>query len=352
MLQKFEGAISALPVPFHPDGRINWYELDRWVDYQLQNRINGFVVGGTTGESPTLHREQGMINKRVIKRVRSSGRDVPVIVGAGDYDTATAVQRTLEAFEDGADATLHVMGYYNKPPQIGIRRRYFDPVSEAAHNLPIIMYNIQPRGAAEYKPSTMIELAKAHPNIIGVKEASGATALDVAKTTRQHARDAGFDRHSFKILSGDDDKTYALMSDPEIEGVGVISVMSNLLPGEYQRFAEFVHDGKYNSQETLLVCLEPLNGMVGLTAFDDRIGEEDTFRNPIPVKAAAYLLGMISSPAVRPPLDELPEDGYQEVGRRLASAYLRTPDSFDTLGRFFRVDVGQRLKPYVEAIGR
>lgn len=341
-VERFEGVISALPVPFHENGEIHWHNLDKWCDYQFQNGVSGLVVGGTTGESPTLHHEQEMINRRVIKLLART--ELPVIVGAGDYDTRTAVERTLRAFDAGAHATLHVMGYYNKPPQRGVMD-YFDRVAQAAL-LPVIMYNIPPRGAAEYKPQTMIELAMRHENIIGVKEASGAPAVDVAKETRRLAAEAGMDRHRFKILSGDDDKTYGLMVDPAIKGVGVISVMGNLLPHAYAELVDHLFRGDVTSAGDVNLRLAPLNGMVGVTVHDDAIGSTDTFRNPAPVKAAAYLLGMIQNPTVRSPLVELPGAGYEEVGKRLAAVYATSPEWFKPIEKFYGVDVGTRLAPY------
>lgn len=350
-MRKFQGAITAHIVPLYEDGRVHWGDLRNLLGYQVSNEINGILVGGTTGQSPTLHKEQEDINRTAIKIVE---RRVPVVVGTGTYDTEFSEEATRRAWLDGADATLHVMGYYNKPPQLGVID-YFDKIAQAT-TIPVIMYNIPPRGAAEYKPETMVHLAQRHANIIGVKEASGEPAVEIAKRTRELAGVYGLSE--FLILSGDDDKTYVLGSDPNIRGDGVISVMSNLLPHVYARFTRlFLDDNTVEEAEELNRVLSPLNGMVTVKdTYTIKIGndeyriENDSFRNPAPVHAAAYILGMIGSPQLRSPLVTMTSRAVEDVGRRLAKVYDEAPEFFDPIRSHFRSDVGKRLEPYRVAI--
>lgn len=348
MPREFQGTITALITPMYEDGRVHQKDLRKLVEYQLANGIDGIVVAGTTGESPTLHDEQRIINSRVIDIVDGK---VPVIIGTGTYDTNLSEKLTEEAEHDGASATLHVMGYYNRPSQLGVID-YFDKVAQVAPELPVIMYNIPPRGAAEYKPETMVYLAKNHPNIIGVKEASGGeVAIATARKTRELA-----DRHelpNFLITSGDDDLTYTLMSDPTIRGDGVISVMANLLPRSYMWLTRRLLAGSTKEGQELNEILAPLNGMVGVrdsyTISIDGVKYEianDSFRNPAPVKAAAYILGMIESPAVRSPLVTMTKSAMENVGRRLAKVYQVNPNLFIPIREYFKVDVGRKLEPY------
>lgn len=348
MPSQFQGAITALITPMYEDGRVHQKDLRKLVEYQLANGAEGFVVAGTTGESPTLHDEQRFINSKVIDIVDGK---VPIIVGTGTYDTNLSAKLTEEAKHDGASATLHVMGYYNRPSQLGVID-YFDKVAQVAPEMPLIMYNIPPRGAAEYKPETMIYLAKKHPNIIGVKEASGGeTAIATARKTRELADKHGLP--NFLITSGDDDLTYALMSDLTIRGDGVISVMANLLPTPYMWLTHRLLASSTKEGQELNEILAPLNGMVGVkdsyTITIDGISYEianDSFRNPAPVKTAAYILGMIESPVARSPLVQMTRKAVEEVGRRLAKVYQSNPNFFVPIREYFKVDVSKRLEPY------
>lgn len=343
-MRKFQGATTALIVPLYEDCKIHWEDLRRLTEYQLENGIHNLLVGGTTGQSPTVHEEQRDINKTVKKIVDGK---IPVIFGTGHNDTATAEEETLQAWLDEADATLHVMGYYNKPSQLGVID-YFERIAQAAPT-PVIMYNIPPRGAAEYKPETMIYLAKRHRNIIGVKEASGEPAIEVAKRTRELADK--YNLAEFLILSGDDDKTFELMSNSSVRGDGVISVMSNLLPHAYVEFTELFLEGEVEKARELNEILSPLNGMVTVKCSypirirnDEYLIENDAFRNPAPVQTAAYILGMIESPQLRSPLVKLPKDGVEEVGKRLTQVYRNAPELFDPIKQFYKVDVGKKLE--------
>ena len=259
----FTGAATAIVTPMNNDGSVNCSKLSELVDWQVSSGIDALVVLGTTGESPTINYQER--DEIVQSAVAANKGRVPIIVGAGSNDTARSVNLANLAADCGADALLMVTPFYNKTSQKGIVK-HFEYIADRV-NLPIILYNVPSRTGLNVKPETYLELAK-HPNIVAVKEASGDMTL-VEKT---------------KALCGDD-----------LGGIGVISVLSNILPKETHDICELYFKGNkkasYDMQEKYIPFIDAL--------FSDV--------NPIPVKQAMNMLGMNVGPLRLPLVESEPE---------------------------------------------
>jgi len=260
----FTGAMVALVTPFQ-DGDIDWRTLDELIDFQLENSIDAIVPVGTTGESPTLSHAE---HKKVIERVvKASGGRVPVIAGAGSNSTAEAIELTEFSKKAGADATLQVCPYYNKPTQEGLYQ-HFKAIAEEV-DLPVVLYNIPGRCGAGLTPETVARLAELE-NIVAIKEATGS--LDQASAI------AGL--CDIIIISGDDSLTLPLAS---IGGKGVISVVANIVPADVKAMTDLILEGDLVSARQWHKKLFALSkNMLTLAT------------NPIPIKAAMAILGMAS----------------------------------------------------------
>jgi 4-hydroxy-tetrahydrodipicolinate synthase len=272
----FTGAMVALITPFQ-DGDIDFETLDELVDFQLENGIDAIVPVGTTGESPTLSHEE---HKKVVERVvKAAGGQAPVIAGAGSNSTAEAIELTAFAKKVGADATLQVCPYYNKPTQEGFYQHFKEIAEEV--DLPIVLYNIPGRCGAGLTPETVARLADVE-NIVAIKEATGS--LDQASAIA-HLCD-------ITIVSGDDSLTLPLAA---IGGKGVISVVANIVPADVKAMTDLILEGDFVSALKWHKKLFPLSRNLLKLA-----------TNPIPIKAAAAMLDMASGELRLPmiPLDE------------------------------------------------
>ncbi|MBF0387694.1 MAG: 4-hydroxy-tetrahydrodipicolinate synthase [Candidatus Omnitrophica bacterium] len=270
---EFKGSIVALVTPFTEHG-VDERNLAELVEFQIKNGTQGIVPCGTTGESPTLsHEEHDRVIEIVVDTVR--GR-VPVIAGTGSNATLEAVRLTKHAAEAGADAALVVTPYYNKPTQKGLYL-HFKAVADSV-KIPIILYNIEGRCARNIETATVQRLAKDCKNIVGVKEASGN--LEQAQAVRLACG------KKFAILSGDDALTVPMM---KLGGVGVISVLANILPREVAEVVNLMLKGKVKEAEEKQERLLPLIKAMFLET------------NPVPVKTSCGLMGLCS-PVVRLPM--------------------------------------------------
>ncbi len=272
MKPMFQGSLVALVTPFR-DGKVDEAKLRELVAFHVQNGTDAIVPCGTTGESPTLsHAEHKRVVEIVIEAVR--GR-VPVVAGTGSNSTAEAIDLTAHAKKAGAAAALVVNPYYNKPTQEGLYR-HFRAIAEAV-DIPILVYNIQGRTAVNVETDTLARLAQI-PNIVGVKEASGS--LD---QMTQVILACGPD---FTVLSGDDNLTLPLMA---VGGRGVISVVANIVPKETAEMTHAALEGDWKRARELFHRLFPLCRAMFIET------------NPIPVKEAMAMMGMIA-PEFRLPL--------------------------------------------------
>jgi 4-hydroxy-tetrahydrodipicolinate synthase len=231
----FTGAITALVTPFR-DGQVDEARLREQVEFQITQGINGLVPVGTTGESPTLSFEE---HERVIAvTVEQSKGRVPVIAGTGANATSEAMHLHKFARSVGATAALSVNPYYNKPSQEGLFR-HFMTLAQAVPDLPIVLYNIPGRTGITMSPATVTRLRKAAPkSFVAIKEACGST--DIVTEIRAAS--------DITVLSGDDSLTLPMMA---LGATGVVSVASNVLPGEIAKMAQLARMSQFSEASKL-----------------------------------------------------------------------------------------------------
>jgi 4-hydroxy-tetrahydrodipicolinate synthase len=269
----FTGTGTALVTPFRQDGALDESALRRLIQRQIEAGIDFLVPCGTTGESPTLTREEHL---RVVEiTVEMARGKVPVLAGAGGYNTAEVIALARELATLGADGILSVTPYYNKPTQEGLYQHYRAIAS--AVPLPIILYSVQGRTGVNIEPATVVRLAGIE-NIIGIKEASGNVS-QMAAILNAVADD-------FIVLSGDDAITLPLIA---LGGRGVISVVSNEIPAEMSRLTQLGMQGDFPAAREIHRRYHPLMEINFVES------------NPIPVKAALAEMGLLE-PVWRLPL--------------------------------------------------
>lgn len=279
----FEGSIVALVTPFK-NGKVDEKKLRELVEFHIENGTSAIVPCGTTGESATLSMEE---HEEVIEiTIDAARKRIPVIGGTGSNSTAEAIRLTKHAEEVGADAALLLAPYYNKPTQKGLYL-HFKAVAEAV-KIPLILYNIQSRTAVNIEPETFEKLAQIK-NIVGVKEASGSL--------EQMSRIKLLCGENFDLISGDDALTLPLLA---IGGTGVISVVANIVPKDVAEMVTAFKKGDLKKAQELHYKLLPLIKAMFIET------------NPIPVKTAMGLLGMID-PELRLPLCPMSEDNLAKL---------------------------------------
>lgn len=284
----FTGAATALITPMNSDGCVNFDRLATLVDEQVKGGIDALVICGTTGEKSTLDYEEHV--KVIETAARSNAGRVPIIAGTGSNDTVYSVGLCKDAEDAGADAFLMVTPYYNKTSQKGLVAHY-NYIADRV-NKPIILYNVPSRTGIAIKPETYKELSK-HPNIVATKEANGD--LSAVAKTRYLCGD------ELTVYSGNDDQAVPIMS---LGGMGVISVLSNFLPGiMHEMCAEYLSGNTKKASELQLKYIGLMNAL-----FSDV--------NPVPVKAAMNLLGLNAGPC-RLPLYDMDEDLAENLRRKL-----------------------------------
>ncbi|MGX2947283.1 4-hydroxy-tetrahydrodipicolinate synthase [Frederiksenia canicola] len=289
----FSGSIVALLTPMI-DGEISFEDLKKLIEFHINAGTHAIVLVGTTGESTTLTIDEQV---RLIKKgVEYAAGRIPIIAGTGSNSTNEAITLTKLLGDSGVAGCLTVVPYYNKPTQEGMYQ-HFKTIAEAS-DLPQILYNVPSRTGSDLKPETVARLAKI-PNIVGIKEATG----DVSRV-KQIKELAGED---FIFLSGDDATGLESM---KLGGQGVISVTNNLAAADMAKMCELALEGKFEEADEIN---ERLMGL-----------HHDLFieGNPIPVKWAAYKIGLISQPSLRLPLTLLSEESQPKVLAALQKAGL------------------------------
>jgi 4-hydroxy-tetrahydrodipicolinate synthase len=293
-LDRLRGTFTALVTPFRVDGGLDLDGLGQLVRRQIEGGVNGLVALGTTGETPTLERDE---RDQVIRTVvKENAGALPIIVGTGSYSTKHTIEETKRAKDLGADAALVVVPYYSKPTNEGLYR-HFKAVAEEG-GLPVVIYNIASRTAKNLETSVLERLA-ALPGIVGVKESSAdiGQMMDVVQRI-------GRRRADFSVLSGDDSFAFPLMA---LGGDGVVSVAANAVP---RRMAELTEAALEGDMETARIR------HYGLLPFFRALFLET---NPVPIKAAMAALGMAAGP-VRLPLCELEAPNLEALARAMAAA--------------------------------
>ncbi len=287
---EFKGTYTALVTPFKNDN-VDYEGLKRNIQFQIAEGIEGIVPLGTTGETPTLSEEE---QEKIIKLcIETAKGKVKIMVGTGSNSTKNTIEKTQRAKDLGADAVLIVTPYYNKPTQEGIFQ-HFKAVSDAV-DIPIVVYNIQGRSGVNIETSTLLRIAKLQ-GIIGVKEASGninqmMDVIRLIQTSHPH----------FSVLSGDDGITVPLIA---LGGKGVVSVVSNLIPGKIVRMVNAASQGNIVLARQLHYDLL----LLFQTAFIET--------NPIPIKEAMNMCGMAAGNC-RLPLCEMKPENREKLKKVL-----------------------------------
>jgi 4-hydroxy-tetrahydrodipicolinate synthase len=283
----FSGVLTAMITPFDSNDRIDWNQLEKFVNEQIEAGISGLVPVGTTGESPTLTaKEKEELIGNVVAWV---DHRVPVIAGAGSNSTAAAIESARSAADLGVDATMQVVPYYNRPTQEGMYE-HFTAVADRV-DLPMMLYNVPHRTGSRLEPSTVLRLAR-HERIVCLKDAGGD--ITAATTIIANAPER------FSLLSGEDGLTFPLLS---IGAQGVISVLSNVFPEVLVKMVSLQQKGEWDAAREIHVSLLP---------FIDLLFREPS---PAPLKAAMNVrFGM--SEAVRLPMRLISPQLRKEIASR------------------------------------
>ena len=329
-----KGCYTAIVTPMREDGSVDYEGLERLLEFQIANGIDGIVAVGTTGESPTLLWEE---HNEVIERTcRTTKGRCKSMAGTGSNSTRETLAGTAHAAHAGADSVLLVDPYYNGPSSVEIRREYVEPVAAEFPELPICPYIIPGRTGTMMHPEDLAILYEEHPNVSAVKEAT-ADYENMARTRRLCGPD-------FSIMSGDDDRTVEMMKRQEIAAAGVISVMANVVPGPITRMTRALSAGETELADKLAGDLQPIFGIVGVatTEQSSRGPVECKARNPVPIKTLMNLLGMPSG-RCRQPLGRLTPGGAEVVVGAALRVWRNDPSLLAPVGEAFGVDVEARL---------
>ena len=279
------GAMTALITPFK-DGKLDEIGYEKLIKRQIANGINAVVPVGTTGESATLtHDEHRICIEIAVNTCKNTG--VKVLAGAGSNATHEAVGLAKFAQDHGADGILSVAPYYNKPTQEGLYRHYKAIASSV--EIPVLLYNVPGRVGVDIQPCTVFRLFKECENVYGVKEATGSIERCVDLLAHEP---------NLSVISGEDAINYPILSNG---GKGVISVTANLLPDEISNLTHFALKGEFVRAKTINDDLYAVNKIMFCES------------NPIPVKAAMYIAGLISSLEYRLPLCEPSAENLKKI---------------------------------------
>jgi 4-hydroxy-tetrahydrodipicolinate synthase len=285
-MQVLKGSLVALVTPFHESGEVDYDSLESLVQWHIDEGTNGIVSVGTTGESATLSIEEHL---EVIKKtIEYASGKIPIIAGTGANSTQEAVDLTRESQALGADYSLLVTPYYNKPTQAGLIQHYEKIASEI--DMPQILYNVPTRTACDLIPASVDVLAKI-PNIVGIKEALDETKRinELIEISKKH--------ETFSIYSGDDPTFYNSLT---LGSSGVISVAANIIPRSISKICELAFNEDWSNAKDLNYVYKELYEMLFVQS------------NPIPVKWMMYKMKLISD-IIRLPLTTLDEKYHEDI---------------------------------------
>jgi 4-hydroxy-tetrahydrodipicolinate synthase len=287
----FKGSLVALVTPFDDDNRVDYRALERLIEFHVSEGSDGIVIAGTTGESPTLTREE---HAELIERAAElvDGR-MTVVAGTGSNSTAQTVELSHSVMGADIDGYLVVVPYYNKPTQEGLYR-HFTAVADSV-DLPVILYNVPGRTVADLEPDTVARLAEIE-NVVGIKEATGD--MQRLADIRERVSD------DFALLSGDD---FTVLPFIRNGGHGVVTVSGNIVPGKMAKLCRLAAAGSVDEADALDESLQPLNSALFVES------------NPIPVKWAACEMGLIG-PGIRMPLTLYSERHHASMRAAMTTA--------------------------------
>ena len=281
----FIGSGVALVTPFKNNGEIDYDTLKKLVSYHIGHKTDAIIICGTTGEAPTLSCEEHL--KVIEECVKYADGKIPIIAGTGSNNTKTAIDNSKAAEMAGVDGLLLVTPYYNKTTQKGLEEHYKMIADKV--NIPIILYNVPSRTGLNIKPETFANLFYECENIVGIKEASGNIdqVTEIMDLTKKRAL----------VYSGNDNQVVPIMS---LGGVGVISVVANIMPDiMHEMVYDYINGNRHDSVDKQLKILRLAKELFSET-------------NPIPIKKAMELMGMING-NIRPPLTELSDTNLNSL---------------------------------------
>jgi len=313
---------------------VDYKGLRRLVEFQIREGVSGILAVGTTGESPTLDWNEH--NKVIEKVFDHSGSKGLTIAGTGSNSTQETMDGTEHAAHIGVKCVLLVDPYYNGPSSLEIRREYVEPVAKCFPEIQVIPYVIPGRTGTQLYPQDLAVLHQQYPNVSAVKEATGN--LENMRLTRKLC---GAD---FAILSGDDDKTFAMMTAPDIAAAGVVSVASNITPHAVQNLTQAIRAHRTEEANSLCTALQPLFNIVTV-----KTQEQTPFgpvtckaRNPLAFKTLMNILGMPAGPC-RQPLGKMTHTGLEIVLANARKVYETNPAILQPIADFFSVNLRERL---------
>jgi 4-hydroxy-tetrahydrodipicolinate synthase len=331
---KFSGCYTALVTPMTKINEVDYEGLQSLVEFQIKEGVSGILAVGTTGESPTLDWNE---HNKVTERIHEyTAGKCQTIAGTGSNSTQETIEGTAHAQHVGINCVLLVDPYYNGPSSLEIRREYVEPVAKQFPEVQIIPYVIPGRTGTQLLPPDLAMLHQQYKNVSVVKEATGS--LENMRLTRKLC---GAD---FTILSGDDDKTFTMMTEPEIAASGVISVISNIAPRAVNDMVQHILNRKIEEARSLSEALQPLFDIVTV-----KTQEQTPFgpvtckaRNPLACKTLMNVLGMPSGPC-RQPLGKMTRAGFEIVLGNARKVYETNPAILQPIADFFSVDLSERL---------
>jgi 4-hydroxy-tetrahydrodipicolinate synthase len=330
----FSGCYTALVTPFRANREVDYEGLQRLVDFQMTNGVSGILACGTTGESPTLDwNEHNKVTERIHEYTSGKGL---TIAGTGSNSTQEAIEGTVHAAHTGITSVLLVDPYYNGPSSLEIRKEYIEPVAKQFPDMQVIPYIIPGRTGTQLLPQDLALLHADYPNVRCVKEATGE--LENMRLTRK------FCGEDFDILSGDDDKTFEMMTMSEIAASGVVSVTSNIAPRAISDMVHYILDGNVKEAKQLYEIMQPLFSVITVKTQEQTAFGSVTCkaRNPLATKTLMNILGMPSGPC-RQPLGRMTRTGLTMVLAAARQVYEIHPEIFKPVEQFFDVDLMDRL---------
>ena len=328
------GCYTALVTPLQKNYEIDYEGLRKLAEFQMKEGVDGILAVGTTGESPTLDwNEHNKVIEKVNEYVGSKG---VTIAGTGSNSTQEAIEGTVHAQYIGVKHVLLVDPYYNGPSSMEIRKEYIEPVAKNFPEVQILPYVIPGRTGTQLLPQDLALLHKDYANVHTVKEATGD--LENMKLTRKLC---GKD---FDILSGDDEKTFEMMTSPDIAASGVISVASNIAPGAVKRMTQLIMENRIDEAKKLYDALQPLFGIITVKTQEETIYGQVLCRarNPLASKTLMNILGMPSGPCRRP-LGKITRKGLEMAVSAGRKVFESNPEILEPIEKFFDVDLNDRL---------
>lgn len=332
-LERFGGCWTAMVTPFDRKGEIDFEGLEKNIQFQIANGAH-LIPTGTTGESPTLDwREHDRVITKTVKLAKGKAF---VMAGTGSNSTKEALRGTKHAVEVGAQGALLVDCYYNGPSSLEMRTQYYEVIAKAFRKAFIMPYVIPGRTGTKLEVEDLAILNRKYKNVRSVKEATGDLER-MAKTRTLLGED-------FDILSGDDDKTFDMMTRSDIRATGVVSVMSNIVPGPIGEMVKAILKGDMERANYLKEVLDPLFKVVTVNTIESYEGFEVPckFRNPVAIKTMMKGLGMPSGPC-RPPLGKMTPKGAAIVRNALKTVHEKDRGILRPIQEFYRVNIEDRL---------